>query len=126
MKNGVVRQIDNLGRIVIPKGVRDRCGIKVGDPLEICHDEKAQTVTLKRYKTEDELHKELREEWVNKRYKEFYKASAFSKRVGNMTIVAWYGDIATTVCRKGDQYDRKVGEAICFAKLNGESIPDYI
>ena len=32
---GIVRRIDDLGRIVIPKEVRRNIGIKEGDPLEI-------------------------------------------------------------------------------------------
>ncbi|MBQ1210593.1 MAG: AbrB/MazE/SpoVT family DNA-binding domain-containing protein [Clostridia bacterium] len=35
MKNeGVVRAIDPLGRVVIPKEMRKRCRIEVGDPVE--------------------------------------------------------------------------------------------
>ena len=121
--NGIVRRVDDLGRIVIPKEIRRVCGIKADDPLEICYDEKTQTVMLKRYET-DEMR---REKWVNKWYEEFQNAcSATSKRVGNMTIVAWEGCIETTRCRRGDTYDRKTGEAICMAKLCGERIPEYI
>ena len=32
---GIVRRIDDLGRIVIPKELRRTYGIKEGDPLEI-------------------------------------------------------------------------------------------
>ena len=35
MKTGIIRRIDDLGRIVIPKDIRYRLGIKVGDPLEL-------------------------------------------------------------------------------------------
>ena len=35
MKLGVVRRIDDLGRIVIPKEIRNMLGIEVGDGLEI-------------------------------------------------------------------------------------------
>lgn len=32
---GIIRRIDDLGRIVIPKEIRRNCGIREGDPLEI-------------------------------------------------------------------------------------------
>lgn len=32
---GIVRRIDDLGRVVIPKEVRSAAGIREGDPLEI-------------------------------------------------------------------------------------------
>ena len=35
---GIVRRVDDLGRIVIPKEVRKTCGIYEGDPLEIFTD----------------------------------------------------------------------------------------
>ena len=33
---GIVRRIDDLGRVVIPKETRKIFGIREGDPLEIC------------------------------------------------------------------------------------------
>ena len=33
---GIVRRIDDLGRIVIPKEIRRTLRIKEGDPLKIC------------------------------------------------------------------------------------------
>lgn len=38
MKSGIIRRIDDLGRVVIPKEVRRKFNIKEGDPLEICID----------------------------------------------------------------------------------------
>ena len=38
MKTGIIRRIDDLGRIVIPKEVRRKLNISEGDPLEICFD----------------------------------------------------------------------------------------
>jgi AbrB family looped-hinge helix DNA binding protein len=32
---GIIRRIDDLGRVVIPKEIRRRCNIREGDPLEI-------------------------------------------------------------------------------------------
>ena len=47
MKIGIVRRIDNLGRIVIPKEIRDTLRIKNGDSLEI--NIEGELVTLKKY-----------------------------------------------------------------------------
>ena len=32
---GIVRRVDDLGRVVIPKDIRSTCGIREGDPFEI-------------------------------------------------------------------------------------------
>ena len=45
---GVVRRIDDLGRIVIPKEIRKTLRIKEGDPLEI-FTEKDGDIILKKY-----------------------------------------------------------------------------
>lgn len=122
--SGIVRRIDDLGRIVIPREIQRMCGIKENDPFEIFYDEKEQTVTFKRYKYETDT--ERRAKWVNKWHRNFSYFDTASKHVGNMTIVVWGKKIATATCRSGDTYDRKTGEAICMAKLCGERIPEYI
>lgn len=38
MKTGIIRRIDDLGRIVIPKEIRRKFNIHEGDPLEISLD----------------------------------------------------------------------------------------
>lgn len=51
---GIVRRIDDLGRIVIPKEVRRSLGIKEGDPLEIFTTKDGEIV-LKPYQTNCEV-----------------------------------------------------------------------
>ena len=51
---GVVRRIDDLGRIVIPKEIRKTLHIKEGDPLEIFTDREGQVI-LKKYSPIGEL-----------------------------------------------------------------------
>ena len=45
---GIVRRIDDLGRIVIPKEIRRAMRIYEGDPLEICFDTD-HNIVLKKY-----------------------------------------------------------------------------
>ncbi len=45
---GIVRQVDQLGRIVIPKELRTQLGIEQGTPLEIFVDE--ESIILRGYR----------------------------------------------------------------------------
>ena len=45
---GIVRRIDDLGRVVIPKEIRRTLRIKEGDPLEIFTDREGEII-LKKY-----------------------------------------------------------------------------
>ena len=45
---GIVRRIDDLGRIVIPKEIRRTLHIRESDPLEIYTDKEGQVI-LKKY-----------------------------------------------------------------------------
>lgn len=51
---GIVRRIDDLGRIVIPKEIRRTLRIREGDPLEIYTDREGQII-LKKYSPIGEL-----------------------------------------------------------------------
>lgn len=51
---GIVRRIDDLGRVVIPKEIRRTLRIREGDPLEIFVD-RAGEVILKKYSPINEL-----------------------------------------------------------------------
>lgn len=45
---GIIRKVDELGRIVIPKEIRDKNEIDVGDPIEIFVE--GSSIILKKYK----------------------------------------------------------------------------
>lgn len=51
---GIVRRIDDLGRVVIPKEIRRTLRIREGDPLEIYVDEDGEVI-LKKYSPIGEL-----------------------------------------------------------------------
>lgn len=47
---GMIRKVDELGRIVVPKEIRKAMGIDVKDPVEIFVENDA--IILKKYRTE--------------------------------------------------------------------------
>ena len=56
---GIVRRIDDLGRVVIPKDIRRTLHLREGDPLEIYIDN--DSVIFKRYDPSSEWERTLRE-----------------------------------------------------------------
>lgn len=48
---GIVRRIDDLGRIAVPKELRRTLNIQAGDPLEIFVDESEGIIMLQKYTT---------------------------------------------------------------------------
>ena len=54
---GIVRRIDDLGRVVIPKEVRRSMRINEGDPLELYTD--GDVICFKKYDTRPELQQTL-------------------------------------------------------------------
>ena len=63
---GVVRRIDDLGRIVIPKEIRRTLHIKEGDPLEIFTDKEGEVILKKSLSPELEKVMENKEIYTSK------------------------------------------------------------
>ena len=57
---GIIRRFDDLGRIVIPKEIRRKFKINVGEPVEICIAEGG--ILVKPYNPESKSNTELGEE----------------------------------------------------------------
>lgn len=49
MPNGIVRKIDELGRVVIPIEMRRVLNISEHDEIEICLDAESNSIILKKY-----------------------------------------------------------------------------
>ena len=58
-ETGIIRRIDELGRVVIPKEIRRTLGIREGEPLEIFVDSENKSVTFRRYDVTSDIRKEL-------------------------------------------------------------------
>lgn len=57
---GIVRRIDDLGRVVIPKEIRKEMRIREGDPLEIFVDRNEGLVCFQKYDIETDYLTELK------------------------------------------------------------------
>ena len=64
---GIVRRIDELGRVVIPKEIRKTMRLKEGEELEVFVNDE-ETLVLKKYSTIKSF-KELAKEYVEVLYK---------------------------------------------------------
>lgn len=62
---GIVRRIDDLGRIVIPKEIRRSLAIREGDPLELYVNTKDHTVVFKKYQVAEEYDAETIQRLLN-------------------------------------------------------------
>lgn len=50
---GIVRELDQLGRIVLPKEIRDLLGLQPEIPLEFFFDDATETIMIRKYKTQE-------------------------------------------------------------------------
>jgi AbrB family transcriptional regulator (stage V sporulation protein T) len=75
---GIVRRIDELGRVVIPKEIRRTLRIREGDPLEIYTDREGQVI-LKKYSPMGELN-EFAQEYCDSLYENTNHIAMISDR----------------------------------------------
>ena len=57
---GIIRRVDDLGRIVIPRDIRKEMRIREGEPLEIFVDRNENLVGFKKYDIEKNYIAELK------------------------------------------------------------------
>ena len=98
---GIVRRIDDLGRVVIPKEIRRTLRIREGDPLEIFTDREGEII-LKKYSPIGELANFAKE-----------YAETLSQTSGH-TVLIVDRDQIISVCggSKKEFLDRRVSEAL--------------
>ncbi len=83
---GIVRRIDDLGRVVIPKEIRRTLRIREGDPLEIFTDREGEVI-LKKYSPIGEL-SEFSKEYVESLHSSMEHVTCIADRD---TIIAMAG-----------------------------------
>ena len=86
---GIVRRIDDLGRIVIPKEIRKRLEIEEGEPMEIYLDT-ANNIVLKKYQPSiEEVKVALEEESLDQVLDEYAPNISLVKRAVIEYIDGW-------------------------------------
>lgn len=98
---GIVRRIDDLGRVVIPKEIRRTLRIREGDPLEIFVDRDGEVI-LKKYSPIGELGDFAKE-----------YAESLHEAIGHMALIADRDAIiAVAGAPKKEFLDKRVGTVL--------------
>lgn len=105
---GIVRRIDDLGRIVIPKEIRRNIGLREGDPMELFLEN--DCVCLKKYSPSEEDFAAKCQKYISDRGA-YIKAINF---IDGTTIVLFTnGSSATVKKHSADDFD--MNTALCYA-----------
>lgn len=105
---GIIRRVDDLGRIVIPKDLRRNLGIEENTPMEFFPN--GDYICLKKYSTDDEV-------FAFECHKYIASMSGYIKAInfvdGTTVVLFTNGKIATLKKHNDDVFDMNI--ALCYA-----------
>src|SRR5690554_1496156 len=108
---GIVRRIDDLGRVVIPKEIRRTMRIREGDPLEIFTDREGEVI-LKKYSPIGEL-SDFAQEY----------AESIQEATGHITCISDKDNIIAVIgTSKKDYMGKKLSKELEEVLQNKETI----
>lgn len=130
-ESGIIRRIDDLGKITIPAEIRRDLQVKEGMPFEIAVDENG-SIILTPYLTKFE--KLIK--WISTvkpimdkdacRIKFCYHGSAIvCVREQNCQTFS-NNTVGIAVCSPNDSYDETIGKCIAYCRAVDISIPDFL
>ena len=135
--NGIVRRIDDLGRLVIPKEIRRNMGLNDGDALEIGYNNNG-IITIRKYKKSFE---QCAIDWYNKATNihdnsdlnfRYFRNTDFWQR-GEYTFCVVDALIDNFTFRAGyakrferDIFDERIGRVAAFARAMGRNLNKMI
>lgn len=126
-KLGIVRRIDDLGRIVIPKEIRKELGIKEGEAIEFAINEEGDLVLLPYLTWEEHVIR-----WVKQKEKEgFFKNCNFCEIDPNycacvITFPNGYTRCGVAKKHKGDRWNFKIAQAASYARAIGKRLDSLV
>lgn len=123
-KNGIVRRIDDIGRIVIPKEIRRNMNLNDGDALEIGYNN--GTISIRKYKKSFE---QCAIDWFNNHQVEINSANFFFKE----DYTFCYTRFPYTPTRAGfakrykeDAWDHRIGKVAAYARAMDHNLNKMI
>ena len=105
---GIVRRIDDLGRIVIPKEIRLTMRIREGDPLELFLD--GNNIVFHKYEVSEEDLALACRNYIAKMGTYIQSVTSVDRKT---IVVFTNGEVATVKRHKDDTYD--MNTALCYA-----------
>ena len=122
--NGIVRRIDDLGRVTIPKEIRRNMGLNDGDALEINYNN--GTISIRKYKKSFEL---CAIEWFNSHVWEM--SNTYFRVDGEYTfcIVRFIGELPRAGYAKrfkDDAWDHRIGKVASYARAMNRNLNKMI
>ena len=108
---GIVRRIDDLGRIVIPKEIRRNIGLREGEPMELFLEN--DCVCLKKYSPSEEDFAVRCQKYISDRGV-YIKAISFTD--GTTVVLFTNGSSAIVKKNSADDFDMNIALCYAFAK----------
>lgn len=110
LETGIIRKIDELGRVVIPKEIRKNLKVNEGDPIEIYVDD-AGNIILKKYSVLKGLDNDL-----------YYLAKILYDQYKNTVILTNDEKVITAYGKKAGEYlDASISNALKTILLGNKS-----
>lgn len=128
--SGIIRRIDDLGKIVIPKEIRHNLQLKEGTPIEITVDENGSIVLTPYLTKTEKLNK-----WTNTVLTtmdrdldeiEFYFHGSAIVCIRKEGYQFFSEGVGIAVCSPNDDYNENVGKCIAYCRAANIPIPDFI
>lgn len=108
----ILRTVDDLGRIVIPRDVRRKLGLKSGDTVETFIDVKNQMIAFKKYQNTTSFSERCRD--IVAQYKD--KINCINILNDDIYIYCKNGNQGVAKKNEKDNYDINIG--ITYALIN--------
>ena len=125
---GIVRRVDDLGRVVIPKEIRCTMAIREGDPLEIYTTNRG--ILFRKYTQSAENKAATAQEWLEQNSRTMKNLGArFSIEDRTTTCEIIKGgarETGSATARCDDTFIPSVGMVIALCRAVGWSIPQEL